>query len=168
MRQPVRTLLSLLSIAIPIGLVAAIAAPNVRTARNRSRQKQTMADMRSLATAMEARATNTNKYDLGRFTGPVSAGDAREFGTLHRVSYADLSRALAPAYIRTLPRFDGWGTELDVRVNGDQSLYALRSAGSDRSFELRPYTPGAVRDFESDIVFSNGNFLQYPEGSCSQ
>jgi hypothetical protein len=127
-----------------------------------------MADMRTLATAMEALATNMNKYDFDGFTGPVFAADAREFVTLHRVSYADLSHALVPTYIHTLPQFDGWGTAFDVRVSGDQNLYAVRSAGSDRSFEIRPYTPGGVTNFEADIVFTNGNFLQYPEGSCSQ
>src|SRR5205814_4490670 len=44
-------------------ILAAIAIPNLLTAMQRSKQKRTMADLRTIATAWEARATDLNKYN---------------------------------------------------------------------------------------------------------
>ncbi len=166
-RKPAR-LLPLLGIIIPVGLLASIAVPNVVRALHRKHQKQTMADIRSLATAMEARATDRNRYDFGPIIAGLPKGDPNRFETLQHVPYGELQQSLAPTYIHNVPQFDGWGTELDVRVSRDQQTYALRSAASDRRFEREPYKPGSDQSFEGDIVYSNGSFTRYPEGSCSQ
>src|SRR5438270_13990627 len=52
------------AIVAVIGILAAIAIPNLLTAMQRSKQKRTMADMRTIATAWEARATDVNQ--IGR------------------------------------------------------------------------------------------------------
>src|SRR5437660_10789719 len=57
------TLIELLIVVAIIGILAAIAIPNLLTAMQRSKQKRTMADMRTIATAWEARATDLNKYN---------------------------------------------------------------------------------------------------------
>src|SRR5688572_28259577 len=49
-------------ILLIIGILAAIAIPNLLTAQERAKQKRTMADLRSIATACEAYATDTNRY----------------------------------------------------------------------------------------------------------
>src|SRR5215813_5867250 len=57
------TLIELLIVVAIIGILAAIAIPNLLTALQRSRQKRSMADMRTISTAWEARATDENKYN---------------------------------------------------------------------------------------------------------
>src|SRR5260221_12162767 len=91
------TLIELLIVVAIIGILAAIAIPNLLTAMQRSKQKRTMADMRTIATAWEARATDVNRYN--------AAGTS--FVT---VSFADLNTYLTPTYIKKLPQNDAWNT----------------------------------------------------------
>ena len=166
--KAVRRLLFLLWVIIPLGILAAIAVPNFINAMNRARQKRTMADMRTVATAIEALGTDTKKYGLVPITRVLPKGDPLRFETLQRVTYADLSHSLQPTYMRKLPRFDGWGTEMEVRVDRDYSTYVVRAAGRDHAFQKQPYQFRTTTDFDEDILLSEGNFLQYPEGICNQ
>ncbi|MGZ7080554.1 MAG: prepilin-type N-terminal cleavage/methylation domain-containing protein, partial [Thermoanaerobaculia bacterium] len=56
------TLIEVLIVVAIIAILAAIAIANYLTALQRARQKRTMADMRTIATAWEARATETRGY----------------------------------------------------------------------------------------------------------
>src|SRR5437867_7536931 len=56
------TLIELLIVIAIIGILAAIAIPNLLNAVQRGKQKRSMADMRSLATAIEAYAVDNNVY----------------------------------------------------------------------------------------------------------
>lgn len=137
------------------GILAAIAVPNLMTAMQRSRQKRTMADLRSVATAVEAYATDKNTY-------PKDA------------SYDELRPLLVPEYIHSWPANDGWGHPFRYACakedGGRCTSYVLASAGKDGIFthnELTAYlgegSSGTV-NFDCDLVFANGNFVQYPEG----
>src|SRR5918997_5373988 len=86
------TLIELLIVVAIIGILAAIAIPNLLTAMQRSKQKRTMADMRTAATAWEARATDVNKYNAA---GAISA-----LTLCTKDVNADLSGALVPTYIK--------------------------------------------------------------------
>lgn len=140
-----------LALVAIIGILAAIAIPNLLTAMNRSKQKRTAADMRSIASALEAYATDNNKYPPGS-------------------SAADLTSALTPLYIKTLPGLDGWANPIRYECwpAGECASYALASAGADKVFEhdsLQAYTAGTkTTNFNNDLVFANGQFVQYPEG----
>jgi len=93
------TLIELLIVVAIIGILAAIAIPNLLTAMQRAKQKRTMADMRTIATAWEARATDLNKYSAaGSVTIP--SNDA---------GLSNLNAYLAPTYVKSFPIKDGWG-----------------------------------------------------------
>src|ERR1700710_650354 len=89
------TLIELLIVVAIIGILAAIAIPNLLTAMQRSKQKRTMADIRTIATAWEARATDQNSY--------AAAGAGYSWPATD-VTYTELSSRLAPTYVKTLPQ----------------------------------------------------------------
>jgi general secretion pathway protein G len=143
-----------LFIVAVVGILAAIAIPNLLTATQRSKQKRTMADIRTIATAVEAYATDNNAYP--RVT-TVSA----------------LRPLLEPKYVRSLPLRDGWTAEIRYECveekDGVCAGYAVGSGGKDMHFEhdaLRDYLDGKqpTTNFDCDIVYANGEFVQYPEG----
>ncbi len=153
------TLIELLIVVAIIGILAAIAIPNLLTAMQRSRQKRTMADIRSVATAWEARATDMNTYALAGLSIPA-------WGT---PTTSALAGALSPTYIKSMPRNDAWGTQFSV--GADEAAYVIASYGKDTTPDEATgtsVTPGATQKFDNDIIFSNGSFLTYPEGVQNQ
>ena len=64
------TLIELQIVVAIIGILAGIAIPNLLTAMQRSKQKRTMADMRTIAAAWEARTTDVNRYNAAGMTLP--------------------------------------------------------------------------------------------------
>jgi Flp pilus assembly protein TadD len=141
-------------IAPPLLILVATAFFLVQLKPRASYQKRTMADLRTLATAVEAFATDYNRYPEAN-------------------SMEELGRLVSPTYVRTLPAKDGWRTEFrylawkqDPKDEAPQN-YRLASAGKDRRFEyadLRRYTKRETHHFDCDIVFGQGEFIQYPEG----
>jgi type II secretion system protein G len=155
------TLIELLIVVAIIGILAAIAIPNLLTAMQRSKQKRTMADIRTIATAWEARATDVNKYNAAGFTMPGIA-----------VPVSTLSANLSPTYVKQLPQKDGWNnawTFATDKAFGNTvaaQVYAIASGGKDGSVVSATGTvaAGATSDFNSDIVYSNGSFIAFPDG----
>ena len=151
------TLIELLIVVAIIGILAAIAIPNLLTAMQRSKQKRTMADMRTIATAWEARATDVNRYN---------AAGATTFTT---VSFDNLNTYLCPTYVKKLPQNDAWNTpyfyqaSVSWGVSTAAQEYQITSYGKDQIAETTP-KGGATTNFDCDIVYSNGAFLQYAEG----
>lgn len=146
-------------IGIPLAVTIVFAwlvMPNLITARNRSRQQRTLSDLRTIATAWEARATDVNSYSVKR----VSNG---------RVTTDDLVQALQPTYVRHFPRVDGWGNQYELSVrepdeSGRAQVYEIHSLGSDGRRDLHTSPGGPTTNFADDIIYSNGSFVQYPEG----
>jgi len=154
------TLIELLIVVAIIGILAAIAIPNLLTAMQRSKQKRTMADMRGIATAWEARATDYNAYNAAGAT-------ATTFPWLTG-AVADISLLLAPTYMKAIPAKDGWGGAYSYGVDngnaGKANAYAVGSGGRDGGAAVGTYNIGPTTAFECDIIFSNGVFITFPEG----
>ena len=152
------TLIELLIVVAIIGILAAIAIPNLLTAMQRSKQKRTMADMRSIATAWEARATDTNTYTAaGASVGGVTFVDPD-------TAITGLAGILSPTYIKKCPTVDAWNTGYEVGSNATQ--YSIQSFGKDKSEGIGNTSP--TTKFDCDIVFADGTFVVYPEGVQSQ
>ena len=144
------TLIELLIVVAIIGIIAAIAIPNLLNAINRGRQKRSMADIRTIGTAVEAYAVDMAFYPT--FTeGPIITG-------------ATITGNLEPTYVKTIPREDGWRTPF--YAESESRFYTLASAARDKvlSGALSSYTQAITSDMDCDIAYSNGSFVQYPEG----
>jgi type II secretion system protein G len=152
------TLIELLIVVAIIGILAAIAIPNLLTAMQRSRQKRTMADMRSVATAWEARATDVNQYTAAGVSWPAANAGIS----------ANLKAQLEPTYIKKVPSYDGWNNEF--QVGSWASSYSILSGGADKLFDQTGNTNSqkTTNDFDCDIIFSEGTFVYYPEGVQNQ
>jgi len=153
------TLIELLIVVAIIGILAAIAIPNLLTAMQRSKQKRTMADMRSIATAWEARATDVNSY---------SAAGATLGGVTYLTPNEPISTIvqgfLNPTYIKRCPKTDAWGVEFATAHSATQ--YSIESYGKNGTddTDVGPTTT----KFDCDIIFADGTFVAYPEGVQTQ
>src|SRR5512145_3070937 len=139
------TLIELLIVVAIIGIIAAIAIPNLLNAIDRGKQKRTMADMRSVGTAVESYAVDTNLYprqSLGNVAGTIAT-------------------VLQPTYIKQTPTLDGWAGDLqyDSPLGTD---YTIMSYGKDKKNSSQK--SGVTNDFDCDIIYQNGTFTAYPEG----
>ncbi len=147
-RQKGFTLIELLIVVAIIGIIAAIAIPNLLNAINRGRQKRTMADIRNIGTAIESYSVDYNQYPR------VGSGGAR----------TTLQPYLEPTYIRRIPSVDGWNG--DIYVIGDATNgreYTLWSGTRNKNTTMA-YVGGPTTAFDDDIIFSSGSFVQWPEG----
>ena len=147
------TLIELLIVVAIIGILAAIAIPNLLTAMQRSKQKRTMADIRTIATAWEAFATDVNNYTPSgweKLANPVTTDQ--------------LSAGLEPTYIRSFPRNDGWSRPYHYSTDGATNAQAYQVASGGKNGTIGEGDPGATTDFDCDIVYENGSFVIYPEG----
>src|SRR5476651_819323 len=104
------TLIELLIVIAIIGILAAIAIPNLLNAVQRGKQKRTMADMRSMATAVEAYSVDNNVYPVSTAcNGYTVLGAALDSGSFSLI---------IPTYIASPVYFDGWGHSLHYSVTG--------------------------------------------------
>ena len=136
-------------------------------AQDETAQRRTMADMRTISLALEARWTDEGEL-------PSAA------------SIEAIAPKISPTYLKEVPLRDGWGNpwryatwkvdpKLGPKAPGRDN-YVIISAGKDGRFELvdpQSYKPkegcpggcaGETTNFDCDIVFSNGSFIQFPAG----
>jgi general secretion pathway protein G len=140
------TLIELLIVVAILGLISAIAIPNLLNAVDQSKQKRTMADLRAMGEAVEAYAVDATIY-------PV----ASDLGAL--------KPAIFPTYIKVWAGADAWANALVYQPSSTPGRgYTLRSTGKDGIVESSP-AGGSVGDFDCDIIFTDGQFVQWPEGT---
>ncbi|MEO8430176.1 MAG: prepilin-type N-terminal cleavage/methylation domain-containing protein [Acidobacteriota bacterium] len=155
-RQRGFTLIELLIVIAIIGILAAIAIPNLLNAVQRARQKRTVADMRTLAVALEAYHVDNSFFPAAACAG----GTYTDAGTvLAATSFTNLS----PTYIALPPLRDGWSHYMVYNMDVAFSKYNVRSLGRDGVSSS--VVCGTTTDFNDDILFSNGTFIQWPEGT---
>ena len=140
------TLIELLIVVAIIGIIAAVAIPNLIYALDQGKQKRTMADLRAIGGAVEAYAIDMTIYP--------TAGDLNS-----------LQPVLFPTYIRVWPDTDGWSNPLEYTPGAAPGQgYTVRSVGKDGLIEGAP-SGGSTGDFDCDIIFIDGQFVQWPEGT---
>ena len=141
------TLIELLIVVAIIGIIAAIAIPNLLNAIHRGRQKRSMADMRTVATAIGTYATDMNFYPRG-------------MATLN-----DFVPHLEPVYIRRVPSKDGWNTVYAAFTDAAGDHYTIQSFGKNKIDDGMAGPPGTeTSSFDCDIFHQDGMFIQWPEG----
>jgi len=145
------TLIELLVVVAIIGILSAIASAAFMTAIDRARQKRSMADIRTIASAWESRASDTQSYLVSGYTFPSAPA-----------TFGDLSSALSPTYLRKLPSDDGWGRPLEFGAGPDRNVFGIRSAGRDGVFEGDMYDTAETANPDCDIVYGGGSFIRYP------
>lgn len=140
------TLVELLIVVAIIGIIAAIAVPNLIKAVDRAKQKSTMANIKSLASAVEQYAIDINYYPLSTSMNPVD-GQAL---------------VIEPHYIQKAPDKDGWSGDLYYGSNSVGSDYTVTSYGKDK--KVSPGSAGTTTNFDCDIIYQTGSWVSHPEG----
>jgi hypothetical protein len=128
---------------------------------HRRAQRETMAAMRTVGTALVAWFTDQ--------VGTGAAGASVVVGDYPPVGAGDVETLLVPDYLKFLPPDDGWGHPFEYRLAVDDPLapraILIRSPGADGRFDGDAYEIGAYdpRLFDRDLVWGDGYFMSWPE-----
>ncbi|OGF64522.1 MAG: hypothetical protein A2Y62_06720 [Candidatus Fischerbacteria bacterium RBG_13_37_8] len=149
------TLIELLIVIAIIGIIAAIAIPNLLNALDRSRQKRSQADLRTWGSALGTYLVDWNFYPFDP-TGPDAPIGPGVF--LYDEFQAD-------KYLESAPYQDGWNNVF--RYTGGTDMisawgYTICSLGKGNISETGG--PPKFRCFQCDIRLRNGQFFMRPEG----
>jgi type II secretion system protein G len=136
------TLVELLIVVAIIGILAAVAIPNLLNAVDKGKQKRTMSDLRAIGSAVEVYAIENAVY-------PTAANAAA------------MQALIDPAYIKMMPSRDGWANA--IQFDSSPTGYTIYSQGKDGIGNSCP--PGTTSNFNDEICFVNGQFQRYPAGS---
>jgi len=127
-----------------IGLIAAIAIPNLINAIQRGRQARTIGDLRSLATGIAMYQQDHTRFPVvSDWVGVAALEDS-----LH-------------AYMGVYNELDGWKRPFMYLSDGNN--YTMASYGLNGNVDL-PWAMGATHFFDEDIVVNNGVIIQFPAG----
>jgi general secretion pathway protein G len=135
------TLIELLIVVAIIGIIAAIAIPNLLNAVDKGKQKRTMSDLRSIGTAVESYAVDNTYYP-------------------NATTIAAIKAVVDPMYSNAMPLADGWSNA--IQADSSPNSYTIYSQGKDGSGTNCP--PGVTSMFNDEICFVDGRFQRYPAG----
>lgn len=137
------TLVEVLVVLVVLGIVAALSVVALFNALDKSKQRATMADMRSVSKAIEA-------YAVDHGFPPASSG-----------TVAALAPLLVPYESTAVPHRDHWGNDM-VYERDALGNYTIVSFGKD-GVDGPDITYSTRFDFDRDIVLANGQFVAAPE-----
>jgi type II secretion system protein G len=158
------TLIELLIVVAIIGIIVAIAIPNLLNAIQRAKQKRTMGDMRTSGTAAEAYAIDFNHYPAAAGYAPPTGLTIPPTGTFGASTGSTFQAKVTPTYIRVLPLSDGWNSWFLYGSSTNASDYVILSNGKD-GLPDGGSTYGETTNFNHDIIFVDGQFVKYPAGA---
>lgn len=139
------TLIELLIVVAIIGIIAAIAIPNLLQSLQTARQKRSFGDLRTIIIALTV-------YSIDHDHFPI-LGDTNHL-------------ALAP-HLGDLPTQDGWSSLYGYQCGGNGSRYTAVCYGSNRTADT-PYVMGRITRFKDDIVYIDNQLVQWPEGTQAE
>jgi general secretion pathway protein G len=151
------TLIELLLVVAIIGLIAAIAIPNLLLAAQRAKQRRAMAEIHGYAVACSSYSVDANKFPLGTLTW-------QDTDVVIPVT------ELAPYYIKALPNPDPWGMKFQYASTTTGTDFGVESMGMDRTNDGASFgslinaTPVSTQCLENDIVWVNQTFQVEPQG----
>lgn len=150
-------ILTVLVVGVTAAAILSAARLHRRSGPN-LQQRQTMMAIRDLAIAIESYNTDNNFYPA-----PTAAAVCQLAGGTFAPLASNSWTSLKPTYIAVPPTVDGWKGALQYESGAPSgSGYDIMSAGKDGT--TSGLVCGTTTDFNSDIIYSNGTFIQWPEG----
>jgi type II secretion system protein G len=144
------TLIELLIVVAIIAILAAIAVPNFLEAQTRSKVSRCMADLRSIATAIESYRVDNSQYPFS--SGLNSSTHAVEYQNTEMSAYHKfISPVLTTpvAYINTIP-MDPFAVQFP---KGEARNYFYVCLRIEKTRNLTPAWPGPGNSFENRLQF---------------
>ncbi len=132
------TLIELLIVLTVIGILTAMAIPAMITAMEKSRQRTTMANMRSIGNQLQIYQNDVTSYPAGSLT------------------IDQVADALMPVSKIRIPTVDAWRNSFGYQSDG-LNAYTIESFGRD-GVPGADISPSQANNFDLDIVLSNGQF----------
>jgi len=139
------TLIELLVVVAILGILSSIAIALLSNALDKGKQKRTMMDIHSIAEATETYGVDHANYPLGV------------------TDWVTLRPLISPFFIRNPPNEDGWAHPWSAETSAAGTSYTIVSLGKDGVQGI--WSGGMTNAFTCDIVFSNGRFFQWPNGT---
>jgi general secretion pathway protein G len=135
-------LIELLIVVAIIGIIAAVAIPNLLNAIDKGKQKRTMSDLRAIGSAVEA-------YSIDNDNFPIAA------------SVPAIKAVIDPIFVNAMPLVDGWSNAF--QANSTTTSYTLYSQGKDGTGTN--CAVGITSLFNDEICFVNGRLQRFPQGT---